>query len=400
MKLPMTWMPAGLSRIELIVAMGLKFLLGAAYGYIFFLYYPGDDTWVLHRVSLEQTQVLLNDPGEFFSRDFTPARAIAVGGSLMGTVRIYLAHLENVIMIKIPAALNLLTGGNYYLNMLCFNVVVFFGHYWLFMALSSNFPTQRRLYYIIIFLFLPTVFWLSGTRAEGMLLFFFGLTLRGLGKRGAAKFSGSSFAMIIAGLIGLLILRNEFALLLVVAMAGYFVAVSMRKRPLAGFLVVYAAAILIFFTSSLVLPGGGFPGAVAARQNEFFQLSGTAFELDTLTASPGSFLAATPGALVNTLLRPYPWEAQGMPQLLASAETALFLIVFISCWLMRDGDWSSRLRHPLVLMLIVFASSMYLLIGYVVPFPGAIVRYRAVPELLLLCAAATAAGQNKLNKFF
>jgi len=35
-------------------------------------------------------------------------------------------------------------------------------------------------------------------------------------------------------------------------------------------------------------------------------------------------------------------------------------------------------------MLFFYACSVYLMIGLLVPFPGAIIRYRCIPELLLV----------------
>jgi len=39
-----------------------------------------------------------------------------------------------------------------------------------------------------------------------------------------------------------------------------------------------------------------------------------------------------------------------------------------------------------VYMLVMTAVVNYLLIGYVVPFPGAIIRYKIIPELFLIAA--------------
>jgi len=50
-----------------------------------------------------------------------------------------------------------------------------------------------------------------------------------------------------------------------------------------------------------------------------------------------------------------------------------------------------------VFMLLVLGITTYIFIGYIVPFPGAIVRYKAIPALLILCSMAsiTTWGEKK-----
>ncbi|HTQ28494.1 MAG TPA: hypothetical protein VMI35_10210, partial [Puia sp.] len=42
--------------------------------------------------------------------------------------------------------------------------------------------------------------------------------------------------------------------------------------------------------------------------------------------------------------------------------------------------------HPLMLCFLFYGISQILLIGFIVPFPGAIVRYKAIPELFIVTA--------------
>ena len=85
----------------------------------------------------------------------------------------------------------------------------------------------------------------------------------------------------------------------------------------------------------------------------------------------------------NTFLRPFPWEAKGALQLLAAAENIFILTLLIWLLLTIKNDYKI-LNRPFVWMLLFFSFSLYLFVGYTVPFPGAIIRYRIIPELLLL----------------
>src|SRR5687767_10118135 len=104
-----------MNKPELLVGFAVKLLLGFIYGYIFLHYYDGDDTWKLFRSSLIETQLLLNDPKQFFINEFTPANALATGNSVADVTEIYLNDLQYVLIVKGMAIMNLVTRGNYYL---------------------------------------------------------------------------------------------------------------------------------------------------------------------------------------------------------------------------------------------------------------------------------------------
>src|SRR5690606_31139802 len=112
---------------ELSIGLGVKILMGIAYGYLFLHFYGGDDTWKLHSQSLEETRLLLNDPGQFFMNEFTPLAAIRNGNSLQEIIVLYLNDLEYAMLVKLLAICNLFSQGNYYINSALFNLVVFWG---------------------------------------------------------------------------------------------------------------------------------------------------------------------------------------------------------------------------------------------------------------------------------
>jgi hypothetical protein len=54
------------------------------------------------------------------------------------------------------------------------------------------------------------------------------------------------------------------------------------------------------------------------------------------------------------------------------------------------------LREPLILLMLFYGISQILVIGLIVPFPGAIVRYKAIPELLLVITLGLSIDWAKL----
>jgi hypothetical protein len=145
------------------------------------------------------------------------------------------------------------------------------------------------------------------------------------------------------------------------------------------------------------MPAQGLPGSIARKQKQFFSLKGTSFQLDSLQPTPSGFLKVFPQAAANTFVRPFPWETKGLLQLLSSAETIIFwLVICLAVW-QRDEQWRLRISNPVIVFMLCLSVSVYLFIGYIVPFPGAIVRYKAIPELLILCCMI-AVSRWELNK--
>jgi hypothetical protein len=328
------------------------------------------------------TELLLNRPCVFFTNEFTPFKSIHAGGSVPEIVQNYLDELQYVLVVKTMAVFNLITRGNYYWNVVIFNAIFFFGHYWLYRLMTDLFPAKKKLYFIIIFFFLPAVFWLSGIRVDGMLFFFLCLLLyNACGNRPA----GIAKKILVAiGFAGVLICKPQVALICAYTLLAYSISRRTGKT-----LVVYGAvwlfALVLFFASALFMKGGGLPGKFAEKQNQFSNLKGTKFGLRNLDPSPVSYIKAFPQASANVLFRPLPWESKGFLQLIASAEVAAFWIIIIASIYYRHRFWKIRVCHPVVLTLLLIGVSTYIFIGYIVPFPGAIVRYKAFAEILILC---------------
>jgi hypothetical protein len=361
----------------LLAGFAVKVLLGLLYGYIFLHYYNGDDTWKFFRASLSETQLLLNNPRLFFINEFTPANALQTGTNAYEVISIYLNDLQYVLVVKSMAVMNLVTNSNYYINTVLFNGIAFFGHFWLYKLMSGLFPLKRKIYFFIIFFFLPSVFWLSGIRVDGLLFFFLSMFLYAVA--GKQKNGAGRWLAIVLGFAGVLICRPQVALLTGLVVIGYYLHMKFG-RPAAAYGTVYLIALLVFF-----MPVTRFSGIIAEKQNEFSNLKGTKFRLDKLDGSPASYLKVLPQAAGNTFIRPVPWEAKGFLQLMASAEVVVFWIIVIASVMNRHQFWKVRLKQPVLFMLIVLGITSYLFIGFVVPFPGAIVRYKAIPELLILC---------------
>jgi hypothetical protein len=367
----------------LISAFLFKVILGCLYGYIFFKYYHGDDTWMYHRESVDDYQKMIHHPF-YFLKDLFPGSAFRYSHNFWQGMSYYIMDLENWGMIKLLAVFNIFSRGNYYINVLFFDFLVFTGPLLLFKLLVSFFPDKKTVLIIVLFFIPSATFWLSGIRAEGLLLLFIAVAVYYsyhffLYK----KLRSSFFAM--AAFTGILIFRSEFLITFIPAFFSWTLCWKNPKKAFKYFTVVYTCSLLIFFASLFFSEKENLPMIVVKRQHEFLSLhANTVFKLDTLQPSFTSFAKILPQAFTNTLLRPFIWEAKGPLQLLTAFNITISWILLILLIFFYDKNRRLFFSDPLLLLFLFYGITQILLIGYTVPFPGAIVRYKIVPEFFMI----------------
>jgi hypothetical protein len=357
--------------------------MGCLYGYIYGRFYNGDDTWMYHHYSLAELQKLLHEPGRYFA-ELGPAESFAwAGGGFWHGLSAYLHTLENDGIIKILSIANIFSRGNYYINVVFFNFILFWGHYWLFSLYAKEFPEKRKPLLLLIFFFPPLVFWLSGIRADGLILFFLALLLIHFRRWLYDHKKWSVVYCIVAGL-GIIIFRSQVMLLLLPALTAWYISVKFNRKPVATFTWVFGIGALLFFATAWVSPAMNLPGVIVQRQQAFMQLQGTRFPLDSLQPSVTGFARVLPQAMSHTFLRPYIWEARGALQMMTAVEIIVCWLLVLAAIFQKDKYWKTFITRPLILFSMGIGITLYIFIGFTIPFPGAIVRYKAIPELLLL----------------
>lgn len=108
---------------------------------------------------------------------------------------------------------------------------------------------------------------------------------------------------------------------------------------------------------------------------------GSAIKIEKLSPELSSFIKHIPGAIRNTWLRPYLWEAKSPLLLVAALENILIMLICMVCVI-----FMKRLRSVEINLLcfsLTFVFTISTLIGLITPILGAINRYR-VPVLPFL----------------
>lgn len=376
-----------LSFRQIIIFFGCKIAGGEIYGYIFKRYYNGDDTWGLNHDAVLQYKKLLQTPVAFFL-DIFSANPYPADETFYFHPYMYLEKLEYCIVTKSIAFFNIISHGNYYINIVFFNFLGFFGLYFLYKLVAEQLQgNSRPLAAAVLFLFPPALFWLSGIRAEGLLMLFTGILLYFFDQW--IKHRQIKSGLLVMGSFGMAyIIRDGFAALLVPALLAWWLTIYLNMNAKKIFLFVYMIAIAGIAGSSFLLPPEfNVLSVIASRQHDFFTLKGnTRFNLTPLNNNLASFIKVLPEALLNTFIRPFFGEAKGLLQWFAAIENiSVLLFIALTIFTCKRNGTQNNTR-PVVWALALAALFNYILIGYTVPFPGAAVRYKIIPELFLLSA--------------
>ena len=199
---------------------------------------------------------------------------------------------------------NLLSGGNYYINSLFFNSLVFIGHIGLYRLFKKMF-VQFNLGIVIGCFLLPSfLYFTSGIHRDGLLFSLIAACLYCcyciFEER---KKSKKYYIVVFLSIFFLLLLRNVVAITLVPILIAWWVSKKLCIKPIGAtvsIIVIFLLVILFAGKFSTLNP----LNFIAAKQADYFKLAigNTKTTLKVLQPNATSFLQNTPTALGNVFL--------------------------------------------------------------------------------------------------
>ncbi|MFM2360864.1 MAG: hypothetical protein RLY16_2857, partial [Bacteroidota bacterium] len=226
---------SGIKQNWLIFIFLLHVTVGCVGGY-WASFSPGADTWRYHHDALVEYQLLQTNPKAYFSNLFATGYAHRYDGFLQ-TQNSFWNDLKTNLMVKGVSILDILSGGNYYTNVLLFNFLLFFGWVALFKLFFIYYPQQKNACIIGVFL-LPSVLYF------GSVLHKEGLMLAGLGGIWYGWHTWLQqpikhwwrLVLVLLLLLLVLLLRNYMLLAIVPALVSYAMVVRFKWRawPVVG----------------------------------------------------------------------------------------------------------------------------------------------------------------------
>ena len=371
---------------------------GIVYGYIYYKipdHHVYADTWRFYYESREETDLLFKNPGKYFTDIFHNPYEKGYLRLFSGR-HSYWSDLKSNFMVKLVSIFNIFSFKQYYVNVIFYAFITFFGPVALYRLFDKIFTGKKNILIFGCFLIPSFLYWCSGLHKDGLI--FSGITFIMYHLNKMTTEEGFSFKRsfyILLCLILILPLRNYITAALLPAITSWVLSIKFKQKKWIAFTLVYFITGALFFTSRLINPKVNLPLSISMRQAEFVKLKGNSF-IETKQLLPGfkSFAKNLPQALNHSLLRPYPTEIKNITYIPAAIEVVAYFILLVLFVIKGNPVFN----QPSVLFAFFFSISLLILIGYIIPFIGAIVRYRSLLLPLLITPLSCSISWKKLFK--
>jgi hypothetical protein len=371
---------AGISSGTLLGLFLVKIFAGIAIGWIaIHVYGPGNDYWDTNDYAHEEYQLLQTNPFKYLINIFTSDYQGGYAG-IFSSGNSYWNDLKGNIVIKLVSVFNIFSRGDYYINSLFFNFIIFFGHVILYRLFTKMFPGRQLLVIIGCFLLPSTIYFSSGIHKDGLVFLLLAVLIYSVYESLLKnRFSIKRILLIVVSLTLLFLLRNFICLALLPALFAWVVVARTKWPAIPVFAVVYLLCGLMIFNIDTVAPKIKPLEVIIAKQTEYLKLkkAATQIELTPLQPTFKSFAVNTPQAINHIFLRPYIWELPVKSILLLSIELLgyQFLILLLIFFRRKEFD---HINKAFLFFVLFFIISAFLIIGYIVPNLGSLVRYRSL----------------------
>lgn len=373
---------SGLTAKQMLIIFLVKVSAGCFNLYIHDLHYNLKDIHYYYRQSIAELETFREFPLRFLNEwlfnwgdVLAHANLLHVGNSQ------YWTDLGTQIHYKFMTLANIFSLGRLYTNTLFFNFIFFLGALQLLKLFVHKQPQKKWLFVGAIFLLPSVLFWCSGIHKDGWVFMAICFTL----------YFASSYLQHRKWIY----LVYVFIFLLLLLVSRYFIFLSFIFPFLLWFLLhshkyraqlfvgAYVAGILLLFvlaSSSNINPFE----IILSKQKAFLHLHERHdLNIEVLEPTLMSFVKAAPTAIYHVLLKPDFHLADGWKHQFAALDNRLIVACSILFLFYLKRRHTSDLFYT---MIFVFACSMYLFIGYTVPYEGAIVRYKSEFTVLLMCS--------------
>ena len=389
---------AGLKAGMVVVLFLIKIMAGVFSGWMV-RQDLNSDTWGYHKDALTEYHLLFTNPSEYFTNLFFTGYQYGYQG-IFQFHNSYWNDLKTNLMIKFVSILHIFSFGHYYVNVILYNFIVFFGHIALFRVFSSVYKNQDRVLIITCFL-LPSFLLFSSTlHKEGLIFAAISITAYCFYTLMNSRiFVKRKVILIVLLMTVIFLFRSYVFIILIPALFAWFISYRKKYSPVIVFSLVFIVSSFIFFINPYFLPSINLPQLVVQKQLDFLSLekANTFIEVNPLKANFESFLYNIPQALNHSLLRPSVSDYKlSLPLIPFIGEWMLYQMLFILFLFFRN---KGKPQNLFVLFGVFLSVFILLIIGYTVPVLWAIIRYRSIYLPFFLTPLICSIDYNKAKAF-
>ncbi len=362
---------SGIKPIYLFALFFIHVFMGCLHNWIAYQYYPNHgDIWFFFEDSLIMKQEFIKHPLHFVSRIFTNESYLNLTGS--NDVRF---QIQYEFMKYINLAFNFISFDNFYINTLIFSLFTFFGNIALFRFLKS-FYFNNVLSAFMSIIFPSTLFFTSCIHKDGLLYMSMGFVCFYFYRLLKNRTLRNILCCLVFVLISFVARPNIYIAFLPAAFFWLLSNQSSYFRPHILYLATLTVIVSLLFADNYF--NWGIIQTISNRQAEFRSLTGNSkIYLPALAPTFESIVSVFPLALLNGFFQPLPGSGGQIIYTLFSIELMVcWLLVGYSVYVVFRNKYFrfEKFDHACIL----FCLSGMIMIGYIVPFAGAIVRYRCI----------------------
>jgi len=309
---------------------------------------------------------------------------------------------DNHIIIRFNAFVRIFSKGFYQVHNVFMNFISLLGLVALFKFFQLTIKGRKNEIFFACFLIPSVIFWGSGVMKEGLLLFGIGFLMYYFHQLIHSKISFKNIFWII---VSVFILRYTkvyiLAILFPLLISYYWVEKTSNKNILLKYFSVLFIYLTIVLSIKYISPQNDILKNMILKQSTFINMSesikaGSLIKINHLQPNLSSVFTAIPGALYNSVFRPWFFEAHSFMILLNGLENLMFIIICglsLSCF-------SKRIKNKNIFIFsIFFVSITFTLIGLITPVIGALVRYKMPVLPFMIIVFILISDKNKLKKF-
>lgn len=274
-----------------------------------------------------------------------------------------------------------------------------------FKALQQITKQNKKLFFILIFLTPSILFWSSGVLKEGIMFFALGIMFYGIVSIKEKKTKHPTLWMVLILLLTPVLFQVKFYVFGCFAF-GLFGYVLYHTRYLPRLWVNYLLAVIALLCIGMNFhyfsPEFKLLDLLVTKQQDLILLAhqenaGSLFELTPLEPTILSLLKNAPEALLNSFLRPFPWDASGALSYAGIIENILILgyLLLVVLFFKRPN----KSQFNIAISLVLAGSLVLLVVGWTTPISGALIRYKTPGVLALLCGATFFFNLQKVIRF-
>lgn len=377
----------------------VKMLIGAFYVFCHISYINGGD--VLH---------YFNDGNIIFSHIDNPLHFIQlVFGGNGGEIPTHLSEPiyamgfwsdpAAYMVVRLNALFRLFSFGNIYTHGLFAGFLSFIGIF----AIAKVFVrylNASKIAILSLFLFPSLLFWTSGLQKESITVLCIGWITYFTISAGNGSFMKRYLILTIVAACLLFVTRSYLLLLFMPSIVAYLVTSKRPKYPLLNYFGVYALAFLLLVFLPVPLLGMSGLDILSNKIHQFSSLrvGNTSIDLAYSNYNMLELIQYLPRSLFNTIVRPTPGDINTLYLALSGVESWIVTFILIT-FFFRFRRFNEKQKN-IMLFCLFYGWSFLIVIGWIVPNIGAILRYRSISLLFLVPIGLNAINFTKIFQLF